>query len=148
VLMGALLLVLLLVCANVANLVQVRVQSRRQEFAIRAALGAGWGRIARELLIESLALGILGCAMGLGLAYAGLRLLVTHAPAGLPRAGEISIDSTNVLFALVCSLGSSILFGFIAVLQSGLRSRLQNARGASASTDQLRTQNALVVTQM
>lgn len=146
--MGALLLVLLLVCANVANLVQVRAQARRQEFAIRAALGAGWGRIARELLLESLAVGVLGGVMGLSLAYAGLRLLVTHAPTTLPRVGDISIDSTDVLFALACSLGSSLLFGLIAVLKSGINSRVQNARGASPSTEQLRTQNALVVTQV
>ncbi len=148
ILMGALALVLLLVCANVANLVQVRAQARGQEFAIRAALGAGWGRIVRELLVESLALGVLGGAMGLGLAYAGLRVLVTHGPAALPRVGEISIGSRSVLFAVACSLGSSVLFGSIAVLKSGLRSRLQNARGASASAEQLRTQNALVMTQV
>jgi ABC-type antimicrobial peptide transport system permease subunit len=100
ILMGALSLVLFLVCANVANLVQVRTQTRRQEFAIRAALGAGWGRIARELLAESFALGVLGGVMGLGLAYAGLRILVTHGPASLPRLAEISIDSTTFLFGL------------------------------------------------
>ena len=148
VLMGALALVLLLVCANVANLVQVRAQTRRQEFAIRAALGAGWARIARELLIESLTLGALGGVMGLGLAYAGLRLLVTHGPTSLPRMGEISIDSTSILFALACSLAASLLFGFVAVLKSGLRRRVQNARGVSLTTQQLRTQNALVVTQV
>jgi predicted permease len=145
---GALSLVLFLVCANVANLVQVRTQARRQEFATRAALGAGWGRIARELLVESLALGILGGAMGLGLAYAGLRILVTHGPASLPRLAEISIDSTSLLFGLACSLGSSALFGWIAVLKSGLRNRLQNTRGASATREQVHTQRALVVTQV
>ncbi|MGA8027002.1 MAG: ABC transporter permease, partial [Bryobacteraceae bacterium] len=148
ILMGALLLVLLLVCANVANLVQVRTQARRQEFATRAALGAGWGRIAGELLVESLALGVLGGAMGLGLAYAGLQILVTHGPASLPRLTEISIDSTSLWFALACSLGSSALFGLVAVLKSGLRDRLQNTRGASAATEQVRTQSVLVVTQV
>lgn len=148
ILMGALSLVLFLVCANVANLVQVRTQARRQEFATRAALGAGWGRIARELLVESLALGVLGGAMGLGFAYAGLRILVTHGPASLPRLAEISIDSTSLLFGLACSLASSALFGLIAVLKCGLRDRLQNTRGASPTMEQVRTQSALVVTQV
>ena len=129
--MGALGLVLLLVCANVANLVLVRAQSRRQEFAIRAALGAGWGRIARELLVESLTLGILGGALGLVLAYSGLRVLVTQGPATLPRLEEISIDGTALAFALVCSLGTSLLFGLAAVLRSGIPGRIQSARGAT-----------------
>lgn len=148
ILMGALSFVLLLVCANVANLVQVRTQARRQEFATRAALGAGWGRIARELLAESFALGLFGGLMGLGLAYAGLRILVTHGPASLPRLAEISLNSTGLLFGLACSLGSSVLFGLIAILKSGLRDRLQNTRGASATAEQVRTQSALVVTQV
>src|SRR5258708_17629446 len=93
-LMAALGLVLLLVCANVANLVLVRAQSRRQEFAIRAALGSGWGGIARQLLVESLALGILGGSLGLGLAYAELRVLVAQGPASLPRLEEIWLDGT------------------------------------------------------
>jgi predicted permease len=148
VLMGALGLVLLLVCANVANLVLVRAQSRRQEFAIRAALGAGWGRIARELLVESLTLGILGGALGVVVAYLGLRVLVTQGPAGLPRLGEISMDGTALAFALACSLGSSMLFGLAAVLRSGIPERIQSARGATQGAGQLRTQNALVVTQV
>lgn len=148
VLMGSLAMVLLLVCANVANLVLVRAQSRRQEFAIRAALGAGWGRIARQLLIESLTLSTLGGAAGLVLAYVGLRLLVTHGPIALPRVEEISIDSTSVLFALACSLASGVLFGVIAILKSGLRGNLHNARGASQSAKHLRAQNVLVVAQV
>lgn len=148
ILMGALSLVLLLVCANVANLVQVRAQARRDEFATRAALGAGWGRIAGQLIIESLVLGALGGAVGLGFAYAGLRILVTHGPSDLPRVGEISIDATSMLFAVACSLLSGILFGLVAVLKSGLRSRVQNARGASPSVERLRAQNALVVAQV
>jgi predicted permease len=148
VLMGALGLVLLLVCANVANLVLVRAQSRRQEFAIRAALGAGWGRIARELLVESLTLGIIGGAFGLVLAYTGLKLLVRLGPATLPRLEEISIDGTGLAFALACSLGTSLLFGLGAVLRSGIPGRMQSARGATQGVQQLRTQNALVVTQV
>ena len=148
VLMGALGLVLVLVCANVANLVLVRAQSRRQEFAIRAALGAGWGRIARELLVESLTLGVVGGAFGLVLAYAGLKMLVTQGPATLPRLEEISLDRTALAFALVCSLGTSLLFGLAAVLRSGFPARMQSARGTTQGARQLRAQNALVVTQV
>jgi len=148
ILMGALVIVLLLVCANVANLVQVRAQARREEFAIRAALGAGRGRIAGQLIVESLALSTLGGAAGLALAYAALRVLVTHGPGTLPRIGEIGLDSTSLLFTLACSLLSGMLFGFIALLKSGLRGRLQNSRGASPSTEQLHAQNALVVAQV
>ncbi len=148
ILMGALAMVLLLVCANVANVVQVRAQARHDEFAIRAALGAGWGRIARQVMIESLTLAALGGAVGLAFAYAGLRLLITQGPTDLPRVGEISIDSTSILFALSCSFLSGILFGLIAVLKSGLSSRLQNARGATQNTERLRAQNALVVVQV
>ena len=148
ILMGALVIVLLLVCANVANLVQVRAQARREEFATRAALGAGRGRIAGQLIVESLALATLGGAAGLALAYAALRVLVTHGPSTLPRISEIGLDSSSVLFALTCSLLSGLLFGFIALLKSGLSSRLQNTRGASPSADQLHSQNALVVAQV
>src|SRR5262249_12436388 len=147
-LMGALGLVLLLVCANVANLVLVRAQSRRQELAIRAALGAGWARIARELLVESLTLGVLGGALGLVVAYAGLRALVTQGPATLPRLAEISIDGTALAFALACSLGASLLFGLAAVLRSGIPGRIQSARVATQGVQELRAQNALVVAQL
>src|SRR5437899_11991386 len=85
VLMGSIGMVLLIACANAANLLLVRVEGRRQELALRAALGAGWGRIAAELLLESIILGLLGSVLGLGLAYAALRVLVVIAPAGLPR---------------------------------------------------------------
>ena len=92
VLMGTIGLVLLIACANVANLLLVRAEGRQQELAIRAALGAGWGRIAREMLLESLTLGVLGGALGLALAYAALRLLIAQGPATLPRLSEIRID--------------------------------------------------------
>jgi predicted permease len=148
VLMGALGLVLLLVCANVANLVLVRAQSRQQEFAIRAALGAGWGRIARELLVESLTLGIAGGALGLVLACAGLKVLVAQGPATLPRLDEISIDGTALSFAVACSLGTSLLFGLASILRAGIPGRIQGTRGSTLGVRQLRAQDALVVTQV
>jgi predicted permease len=147
-LMGALVLVMLLVCANVANLVLVRAQGRQQEFAIRAALGAGRGRIAREILVESLTLGILGGALGLVFAYVGLRMLVTHGPSNLPRLAEISFDGTALAFVLGCSVGSSMLFGLVAVLRCGSFGRIQSARGSTQGVRQLRTQNTLVVAQV
>ncbi|MBV9766324.1 MAG: ABC transporter permease [Acidobacteriaceae bacterium] len=148
ILMGALVLVLLLVCANVANLVQARAQARREEFATRVALGANWGRVASQVIVESLALATLGGAAGLALAYAGLRVLATQGPATLPRVSEISIAATSILFALACSLLSGILFGFVAVLKSGLNNKLQTARGASQSTEQARAQGAFVIAQV
>src|SRR5262249_27305056 len=140
-LMGALVLVLLLVCANVANLVLVRAQSRQQEFAIRAALGAGWGRIARDVLVESMTLGVLGGALGLVFAYAGLRLLVTHGPANLPRLAEITLGGSELAFVLGCSIASGVLFGLGAALRCGRHERMQLARGSTRGAGQLRAQN-------
>jgi predicted permease len=148
VLMGALGLLMLLVCANVANLVLVRAQARQQEFAIRAALGAGWGRIAREQLAESLALGLMGGTLGLGLAYVGVRLLVAIGPAGLPRLHEITLGPAVVAFALLCALGTSLLFGTVAVVGRRGPHRIDNARGATAAREQLRGQRVLVVGQI
>ena len=148
ILMGALALLLLLVCANVANLVQARAQARREEFATRAALGAGWGRIAGQVSTESLVLATLGGAAGLALAYAGLRVLTTYGPATLPRVAEISIDAPAILFALACSLLSGILFGLVAIFKSGFNSRLRTARGASQTAEQVRAQNAFVIAQV
>jgi predicted permease len=147
-LMGALGLVLLLVCANVANLVLVRAQSRQQEFAVRAALGAGWSRIAREVLVESLTLGLLGGTLGLVLAYLGLRILMTQGPANLPRLAEISLDGRALAFVLACAVGSSLLSGFAAVPRCARPGRMQIARGSTRGAGQLRAQNALVVMQV
>jgi predicted permease len=152
VIMGSIGMVLLIACANVANLLLVRVEGRRQELAIRAALGAGRGRIAGELLFESLILGLLGSVLGLGIAYGTLRLLVAMAPTGLPRIREIGIDARVVLFTLAAALFASLLIGFIPVfkyagvgLNTGLR---EGARGMSQSRDQHRARNSLVVVQV
>jgi predicted permease len=152
VLMGSIAMVLLIACANVANLLLVRVEGRRQELAIRGALGAGWRRIAGDLLFESVVLGILGSALGLALAYGALRVLVAMAPTGLPRINEIGIDVPVLLFTLAIALFSSFLFGAIPVfkyagahLNTGLR---EGGRTLSQSRQQHRARNALVVVQV
>jgi predicted permease len=152
VLMASIGMVLLIACANVANLVLVRVEGRRQELAIRAALGAGWRRIASELLFESVVLGLMGSLLGLALAYGVLRALVAMAPQGLPRVNEIGIDGTVLLFTLGLAVLASLLFGSIPIfkyagarLATGLR---EGARGASQSREQQRTRSALVVVQV
>ncbi len=148
VVMGALGLVFLLVCANVANLFLVRAQARTQEFAIRAALGAGWGRIARQLLIESLTLGLFGGTIGIALAYGTVRILKVQDLTTIPRLAEVSIDTATLAFALACSVAGSLLFGLIAVFKCGIPGNILSARGASMSLDQLRAQNVLVVAQV
>lgn len=117
VLMGTVGIVLLIACANVANLVLVRAESRQQELAIRAALGAGWGRLAHELLSETLGLGILGGGLGLALAYGGIRVLVAIAPANLPRLEEISINGLVLFFTLCIALLAGLLFGLLPVFK-------------------------------
>ena len=148
VIMSALGLLMSLVCANVANLVLVRAHARQQEFAIRAALGAGWGKIAREQLAESITLGLMGGAFGLGLGYVGVRLLVALGPAGLPRLHEISIGPAAAAFALLLALGTSVVFGTVAVIGRRAPGRVENARGATAAREHLRGQHILVVGQV
>jgi len=152
VLMGTVGLVLLIACANVANLMLVRAEARQQELAIRSALGAGWNRIAGELLSESVVLGLLGGAAGVSLAYAALKLLVAFAPAGLPRLDEISIDIRTGLFALAISILSGLLFGLIPVFRyAGIRPALglrQGSRSFSQSRERHRVQNVLVIVQV
>jgi predicted permease len=152
VLMGSIAMVLLIACANVANLLLVRVDGRRQELAIRAALGAGWGRIAMELLFESVVLGLLGSLLGLALAFAALQVLVALAPTGLPRIHEIGIDLPVLLFTFAIAMFSSLLFGSIPIfkyagahLNTGLR---EGGRALSQSRQQHRARNVLVVVQV
>jgi putative ABC transport system permease protein len=152
VLMGSIGMVLLIACANVANLLLVRVEGRRQELAVRGALGASRGRLAAELLLESIVLGLLGSAIGLGLAYAALRVLVILAPDGLPRINEITINGPVLLFTLFVSLFSSVLFGCIPVLKyAGIRLNTgirEGGRGLSQSKEQHRARGVLVVVQV
>jgi len=152
VLMGSIGLVLLIACANVANLLLVRIEGRSQELAVRSALGASPYRIAGELFIESFILGSLGSAIGLGLAFAALRTLVAIAPSGIPRINEIGIDGPVMLFTFAVSILASILFGSIPIfkyagvrLSTGIR---QGGRANSQSREQHRARSVLVVVQV
>ena len=151
VLMGSITVVLLIACANVANLLLVRAEGRHHELAIRAALGAGSGRIAGELMLESVLLGVAGGAAGLGLAFGALRLLVSLAPASLPRLENIRIDPPALLFTLAISLGAGLLFGLIPVIKYAsprMASELRaGGRTLSQSAEAHRARNALVVLQ-
>ncbi len=152
VLMATIAMVLLIACANVANLLLVRAEGRQQELAIRAALGAGWGRIARELLVESVTLAAMGGALGLAIAYGALRLLVALGPAGLPRLDQISIDVPVLLFTVAASLLAGVFFGLIPVFKyagphvaMALRG---GGRNASMSRERHRARSGLVVIQV
>ena len=113
VLMGSIGVVLLIACANVANLLLVRAEGRQQELAVRAALGASRWRIVREFLMESVVLGAVGSWIGLGLAFGALRLLILIAPQGLPRLQDIGIDWKVLSFTVGVSLLCGLLFGSI-----------------------------------
>src|SRR5262245_16239180 len=152
VLMGTIGMVLLIACANVANLLLVRAEGRQQELAVRAALGAGSRRIAGELLMESTTLGFAGGVVGLVLAFGALRLLVALSPGNLPRLEEIRIDGLVLLFTIGVSLAAGLLFGAIPVWKyagphvgNALRG---GGRTASASRERHRARNTLVVVQV
>jgi predicted permease len=151
VLMGAIGAVLLIACANIANLLLVRADARQQEFAVRAALGAVPARIARELLAESLVLGAAGGVLGLGLAYAGVRILVAIGPSHLPRLEEIAVHPPVLVFTVALALTSSLVFGAIPALRRALDidARVSGfPRGASASRKRSVTRSALVIVQV
>jgi len=152
VLMGTIGIVMLIACANVANLLLVRADARQQEFAVRAALGAGAGRLVRELLTESLSLAAIGGVLGLGIAYAGLRFLVALEPGDLPRLHEIALDLRALVFTFAVSLISGLLFGIIPALKYGgpqIASNLRaGGRSMTGSRERHRARNMLVVAQV
>jgi predicted permease len=144
--------VMLIACTNVANLLLVRADARQQELAVRSALGAGRWRIARELLVESVTLGLLGGAAGIGVAYAGLSLLTAIGPENLPRLSEIFLDGRSIAFTLVLSVLSGLLFGSIPVLRYAPSQHavplLGAVRTASVSRERQRGRNLLVIAQV
>ena len=156
VMLGAVTLVLLIACANFANLLLVRATGRRREFAIRSALGAGRSRIIRQLLTESVLLAMTGGMLGTALGFVGVRALLAISPAGLPRVGEdgsaLGIDWRVLMFTLTVSLVTGVVFGlFPAFAASGrdLNSALKESSGWSGTgLRQGKTRSILVVSEV
>ena len=145
-------LLLVIACANLANLLLVRAEGRKEEMTIRVALGASGRRIASEFFSESLVLAVLGSLLGVGLAYAALRILIGIAPAGLPRLHEIGIDGKVILFTLAVSVAALLLFGSAPSLQyagAGVAGALrEGGRSLSESRARKHFRSGLVIIQV
>ncbi len=151
VLLGATAAVLLIACANVANLLLTQSESRHTEIAVRAALGAGRGRLVRQLLTESVVLAAAGALLGVALAWASLRALVAMGPAGLPRMQEISIDGTVLAFALAATVLTGVAFGLapvVRLLRADLQAALKEGAKGTVGAQRLRLRNGFVVAQL
>jgi predicted permease len=152
ILLGTVGIVLLVACANVANLFLVRAEGRQQELAIRTALGAKRSQVIRELMSEAFTISIIGGVLGLGLAYGGIQLLLALNPGQLPRLEEITIDPIVLAFTLGISLVAGLLFGMIPIVKYA-NPNLGNAlkeggRGSSDGRERHRARNTLVVAQV
>ena len=145
-------LVLLIACSNVANLVLSRGQERRRELALRTALGAGSGRVFRQLMTESLVLAVSGGVLAVALAYVALNALLALEPGSLPRLAEVRLDSNVLLFAALATLVTAVLFGVVpAISASRTKLRESLAQGSQRSGSGLgstRFRGALVALQM
>lgn len=135
-LMGAVIFLLLIACANVANLMLVRASSRQRELAVRAALGAGWWQLVRQTLAEALVLAAIGTAIGVGLAYLGISQLLAIAPENLPRLNSIAIDVQVLGFSILAGLLSAVIFGVIPALRTA-KPNLMDTLRASGRTSAL-----------
>src|SRR4029450_13231461 len=121
VLLGAVAFVLLITCANIAGLLLARATARQRELAVRSALGAGRGRILRQLVTESLVLALLGGALGVALAFAGVRALGAIGAVALPGAGAIRIDAVVLLYAFGMSTLAGLVFGLLPAIRATSR---------------------------
>jgi putative ABC transport system permease protein len=152
VLLGVVAFVLLIACANVANLLLARAAAREREFAVRVALGASRGRIVRQLLTESLLLALAGALCGLVLAQLFIKLLANISPAFIPRLADVRLDAAVFLFALALAALTGLLFGLAPALAASkvdLNAVLKDgARGAGRSVRHGRLRNALVVAEV
>ena len=150
VLLGAVGFVLLIACANVANLLLARASVRQRELALRAAIGAGRGRLVRQLLTESLLISLVGGAIGIGLGWLGIKALITTAPPDLPRLDAIAMDWRVLVFAFALTLLTSVVFGLMPALQlartDATQAMKEGARGSSALGRSLR--RSLVVVEI
>ncbi len=151
-LLGAVGFVLLVACANVASLLMARASARQEEMAVRAAMGAGTGRLVRQLVTESVVLGVIGGTAGLALAYGAVQVLISAQPGNIPRLDEVGINQAVIWFTLALSLITSLLFGVMPALQATGRTLTdalrQGGRGGSGGRAGHRARAALVVGEM
>jgi putative ABC transport system permease protein len=149
-LMGAVIFLLLIACANVANLMLVRASSRERELAVRAALGAGWWQLVRQTLAEAIIIAAVGTVIGVGLAYLGIRQLLWIAPENLPRLNAINLDVMVLGFAVLAGLLSAVLFGVIPALRTAKPNLMDTLRasGRSSSLAAAGLRNSVVVVEV
>ncbi|HEX4630437.1 MAG TPA: ABC transporter permease [Chthoniobacterales bacterium] len=151
VMLGAVGFVLLIACANIANLMLTRAAARQKEMAIRKALGAGGGRLISQLLAESLLLSSIGALLGLALAHYGIKALIALRPAGITRPEDIQLNLTVLLFTIGISIVAGVFFGIVPALQAAradVNAFLNQTRGAHTGSSSSRIRRALVVAEV